>query len=35
MTLNLADDPGETVDLAAEMPELAAELVEEWENNWR
>ena len=32
---NLADDPGETVDLAAEMPELTAELVEEWETNWR
>ena len=32
---NLADDPGETMDLAAELPELTAELVEEWENNWR
>ena len=32
---NLADDPGETVNLAAELPDLTAELVEEWETNWR
>ena len=32
---NLADDPGETMDLAAELAELTAELVEEWETNWR
>ncbi len=32
---NLADDPGETVDLAAELPELVGELVEEWETHWR
>ena len=35
MTLNLADDPGETVNLAAELSDLTAELVEEWETNWR
>ncbi len=32
---NLADDPGETMDLAGELAELTAELVEEWETNWR
>ena len=32
---DLAEDPGETRDLAAESPELVAELVREWEANWR
>ena len=32
---DLANDPGETRDLAAESPELVAELVREWEANWR
>ncbi|MEE8251670.1 MAG: hypothetical protein V3R24_08015, partial [Gemmatimonadales bacterium] len=32
---NIATDPGETRDLAAEDPDLTAELAEEWENNWR
>jgi arylsulfatase len=32
---NIADDPGETRDLAALYPRLTAELVEEWEENWR
>ena len=32
---DIARDPGETADLAAELPELTAELVAEWEANWR
>jgi len=32
---DLAEDPGETRNLAAESPELVAELVREWEDNWR
>lgn len=32
---DLAEDPGETRDLAAESPEFVAELVREWEANWR
>lgn len=32
---NLAEDPGETNDLSSELPELTAELVTEWETNWR
>ncbi len=32
---NLVDDPGEHFNLAAEHTELVAELVEEWETNWR
>ena len=32
---NLAEDPGEIRDLAALFPRLTAELVEEWENDWR
>ena len=32
---DLINDPGETQDLASEFPELTAELVEEWETNWR
>ena len=32
---NLADDPGEINDLAGEQSDLVAELVEEWETNWR
>ena len=32
---DIASDPGETTDLAAEMPELTAELVAEWATNWR
>ena len=32
---DLANDPGETTDLAAELPELTAELVAEWEANWQ
>ena len=32
---DLAEDPGETRDIAAESPELVAELVREWEDNWR
>ena len=32
---NIAEDPGETRDLAALFPRLTAELVEEWENDWR
>jgi arylsulfatase A-like enzyme len=32
---NIAEDPGETRDLAALYSGLTAELVEEWEENWR
>ena len=32
---DLGADPGETRDLAAEFPERVAELVGEWETNWR
>ena len=32
---NIAEDPGERNDLAGELPELTAELVQEWEQNWR
>lgn len=32
---NLAEDPGERNDLAEVMPDLTAELVAEWETNWR
>ncbi len=32
---DLAADPGEARDLAAENPELVSELVAEWEANWR
>ena len=32
---NIAEDPGERNDLAGELPDLAAELVQEWEQNWR
>ena len=32
---DISEDPGERNDLAAEMPELTAELVREWEANWR
>lgn len=32
---DIANDPGETTDLAAELPELTAELVAEWEANWQ
>lgn len=32
---NIAEDPGETRDLAALFPRLTAELAEEWENRWR
>ena len=32
---DIARDPGETNDLAAERPELTAELVAEWETDWR
>ena len=32
---DLEADPGETTDLSDEMPELTAELVREWEENWR
>ncbi len=32
---NIVDDPGEKQNLAAEYPDLTAELVEEWEDNWR
>lgn len=32
---NISEDPGEHVDLAAEHPDLVAELVAEWEANWR
>jgi len=32
---NMAEDPGETRDLAALFSRLTAELVEEWEENWR
>lgn len=31
---NIAEDPGETRDLAADHPELVAELALEWETNW-
>ena len=31
---NIAEDPGETRDLAADHPELVAELATEWETNW-
>jgi len=32
---DLVDDPGEARDLAAQLPDLTAELVGEWETNWR
>ena len=32
---NIAEDPGEHNDLAAEMPELTGELIQDWELNWR
>lgn len=32
---NIAEDPGETRDLAALFPRLTNELVEEWESRWR
>ena len=32
---DIANDPGETTDLAAKLPELTAELVAEWETNWQ
>ena len=32
---NIAEDPGERNDLAGEMPDLTAELIQEWEQNWR
>lgn len=32
---NIAEDPGERNDLAAEMPALTSELVQEWEEEWR
>ena len=31
---NIAEDPGESRDLAADHPELVAELAAEWETNW-
>ena len=32
---NIREDPGETRDLAAQHADLVAELVQEWETNWR
>ena len=32
---DLEADPGETEDLAEELPVLTAELIDEWEKNWR
>ena len=32
---NIREDPGETRDLAAQHPDLLAELVQEWETDWR
>ena len=32
---NIREDPGETRDLAAQHPDLVAELVQEWETDWR
>ncbi len=32
---NITADPGETRDLAAEFPDLTAELAAEWQRNWR
>lgn len=32
---NIETDPGERHDIAAENPELVAELVAEWETDWR
>jgi arylsulfatase A-like enzyme len=32
---DISADPGETEDIASQYPDLMAELVEEWENNWR
>ena len=32
---NIVDDPGERNDLAGELPDLTAELIQEWEQNWR
>ena len=32
---NIATDPGEKNDLAEQQPDLTAELVAEWETNWR
>ena len=32
---NIAEDAGERNDLAGEMPDLTAELIQDWEQNWR
>jgi arylsulfatase len=32
---DVTNDPGERIDLVAELPELTSELVAEWEANWR
>ena len=32
---DISVDPGETNDIAMDHPELTAELIEEWETNWR
>ena len=32
---NIAEDPGEHNDLAADMPALTGELIQDWEQNWR
>jgi len=32
---DLVNDPGEHQDIAAEFPEMVAQMVEEWETNWR
>ena len=32
---NIVEDPGERNDLAGEMPDLVAELIQDWEQNWR
>ena len=32
---NLVDDPGEHFDLASEHPEILAEMIAEWDTNWR
>lgn len=32
---DIVADPGELHDIAAEHPGLVAELVREWEDNWR
>jgi hypothetical protein len=32
---NIADDPSETTDLAADYPELVEEMVRRWVSEWK